>query len=108
MFHLSKKREVAPPSFATPGIPLTIEQQGTYARQALNNPIFQMAFDELRNEALRLWESCESNQIEKREFVWIYLKALNQLKGRVERYISNALYQDSLNKRQAPETEQRN
>jgi len=91
--------------FSIADIPLTIGERGSFARQLLNNPVFTVAIEELKKEAIHLWESCGSDENVKREFLWKYIKALNQVKGRVERYVKDVLYQDSIDKRQSPEGE---
>lgn len=100
-FFRRQKKVVSIP-FATSDVKNTVQERAAFAKALLNNPVFKEAVQELTKEASYLWETCMVEEFEKREFLWRYIKALNQIKGRVERYVNDALYQEANEKRQAP------
>ena len=77
-------------NFARTEVKLTTAERGTYAAQALNNPVMAEAFDELEREALTLWSNTVLREIEEREFLWGHVKALRQLRIKLAGYINEA------------------
>jgi hypothetical protein len=98
------KKEV---NFANADISLTVGEKASSARQMLDNPIFQTAFQEIRSEIILMWENAAVDDEAKRKFCWEYLKALNQVKGRLEKYINDAVYQRHLDDRKSQGPENR-
>lgn len=82
-------------------VPLTNMERATAARAALSNAVFDEAFKELIKEAFVLWQKTQYEDCEGRENLWRHIKALHQLRGRLERYISDVLLEEDKLKRQA-------
>jgi len=77
-------------NFARTEVKLTTAERGTYAAQALNNPVITEALDELEKEAMIAWENTLVSEVENREFIWSHVKALRQLRTRLAGFIQNA------------------
>jgi hypothetical protein len=99
--YLSRFKKTPRQSFSDDRVKLTVQERASEARALLKNQVFVEAFDELRNEALKMWEQSAYNDVEGRENIYRHIKALNQIKGRVESYINNALLDEKFKERQA-------
>lgn len=77
--------------FAELDVSLTVQERATLARQALKNSVFASAFNDLAIEAGMLWQKTATHEVREREMLWRHVRALRQLKGRLEKYISDAL-----------------
>jgi len=92
----------------TETVPLTPRERGTQAKQALNNPVFKEVFDELQKEAFMVWLKTSAKDVESRERLWQQTRALLQVKARLEKYVSDAVYADAVQDRQAREAADQN
>ena len=99
-FFKGKRKESKLIPFKTIDSSLTVQERGSYAKALLENPVFKEIMEELRRDAIYLWEQTSADAVEQREFYWKHIKALNQIEGRVTRYANEALYQ-SVMERQA-------
>ena len=97
------KKEVETQHFRQDNFPMSIEARATHAKRALDNPVLMEVMEHLKREALSLWENTSKNDIEKREFFWSHLKTLNQIKGKLERYLTDYILEER--KRQSLEKE---
>lgn len=65
----------------------TLEQQaydGDLARQVLENPAFERAFDAIEQEHIEAWMNSPARDRDGRESLWTTVKLLHKLKGTLE------------------------
>jgi len=71
-------------SFAKQDNTLNVYQRSAKAKELLDNPLYQEVIIKLKRDSLALWENTNDNSKEIREFLWIYIKILNQINSRFE------------------------
>lgn len=79
-------------------VELTVKERAACAKQILDNPLFSQIFQEFKEELTEIWVSSGSNDIERREFVWKYIKALEQIKGRMDKILIDAKVETAMEK----------
>lgn len=67
---------------------LTIEELTMYAKQALENPILKIALEDLRTTAWFKFQASQARDSEAREFIYWFLKAVNEFQGQLNVYLS--------------------
>lgn len=70
----------------------TLDQRahdGDLARQVLENPAFERAFDAIEQEHIEAWKNAPVRDVEGRESLWKTVKLLHKLKGTLEAAISD-------------------
>jgi|TARA_Y100000034_G_scaffold130997_2_gene190769 hypothetical protein len=60
------------------------EQRERAAKRILEDPVFQEAWEALRQEFLDSWENSQTQDTEARENLWLGLKILSRLKTHFE------------------------
>ncbi len=101
-----RKKEKPEVVFAQSEEKLTVKERGSLAKSVLDNPIFEEAFNEIKEETLRQWEGTKVSEEITREFLWSYLRALYHIHNRLQSYVGDAIYQDGIEKeRQAEQME---
>ena len=93
-----KKKQRLPLETASPsgGKILTTRELAAEARSALTNTALLTAFADLEREATQLWWNTGTLDVTTREFLWHHLKALRQVKGRIEKYLREANFEERL------------
>ncbi len=90
-------------------VALTPAERATYAKQLIVNPVWEELFENLQDEAFKLWANSTSRDFESREFMWQQYQIVSLLKRRIAGYLANAaLDEDIENKRQKNPQPQRN
>lgn len=82
--------------FESSDIKLTPMERASAAKQILGNSVFMEAVSELRREIMDLWEKTGVNQVEEREFCFVFGKALSRLVVRLEGYVNEAILEDRI------------
>ena len=59
------------------------ELRGGKAKQLLSNPLFNEAFDVLREDLMNRWNNSGSAELEARESIWLALRLLDRLYGHI-------------------------
>jgi len=54
------------------------------AKNLLNDPLFNEAFDVLRKDLMNRWESSGSTELEARESIWLAMRLLDRLYGHIQ------------------------
>lgn len=67
----------------------TTDQLSLYAKQAIENPIINYSIEALRLNALEKFENSQARDLEDREKLYWFLKALNEFKGQLRIYLIN-------------------
>ena len=49
------------------------------ARDLLNNPVFNEAFDVLKKDLMNRWEKSDSGELEARESIWLAMRLLDRV-----------------------------
>ena len=68
------------------------------AKQVLENPAFKMAFDDLEKMAWLKFKASQARDNEAREKVYWFLKALEELRGQLNVYLSEEIVKKSKEK----------
>lgn len=63
--------------------------RGESARQILENPVFNEAFEDIRQFFIESWQETRGDETEKRENAYIALRLLQNLKEQFEQKIAN-------------------
>lgn len=66
---------------------LTKEQIQSFSKQLLDNPILDMAFEDLKQTALEKFQNTQARDSEGREGIYWFLKALNEVVGQLHIYL---------------------
>ena len=53
------------------------------AKNLLSNPLFNEAFDVLKEDLLNRWNSSGSREVEARESIWLAMRLLDRLYGHI-------------------------
>ena len=53
------------------------------AKSLLSNPLFNEAFDVLKEDLLNRWNSSGSREVEARESIWLAMRLLDRLYGHI-------------------------
>jgi hypothetical protein len=75
--------------FLTNVAELTTKEKSTYAKQALENPIFDGAVNDIKNEIIGRWMQTNSKQIEERELYYLHLRVVSQFMARLNQYVND-------------------
>ncbi len=94
-----KKKPVA--NFTTSEVKLTTNERATYAAQALNNPVFQEAIFDIKEELIDRWQHTASPQIEDREFYYVHMRALEQFLSRLNGFINAAKIEEDIREKRS-------
>ena len=62
---------------------MTDEQRVSRAKNLLNDPLFNEAFDVLRKDLMNRWDSSGSTELEARESIWLAMRLLDRLYGHI-------------------------
>jgi len=54
------------------------------ARDLLNNPVFNEAFDVLKKDLMNRWENSDSGELEARESIWLAMRLLDRVYGHIK------------------------
>ena len=54
------------------------------AKNLLNDPLFNEAFDVLKKDLMNRWESSGSTELEARESIWLAMRLLDRLHGHLK------------------------
>lgn len=65
----------------------TVEELSIWAKQAIENPILEKAFEDLKQSALNKFEISQARDTEGREGAYWFLKVLNEFKGQLRCYL---------------------
>ena len=60
-----------------------------YADQMINNPIYTLVMDTLRQEYTKLWQNSEHDRDDLREEFYRYFRALNQIDARLKAMVTS-------------------
>lgn len=71
-----------------------------YAKQLLDNPLWNQLLTELKQEALNQCEVSPARDVEGREFFWKYIKSIEQLKGKV----ASCLWEEAIREKREENT----
>lgn len=79
----------------------TTDELIAQAKQVLENPAFKMAFDDLKETNIKKILQSGGRDTEGREKVYWFLKALEELKGQLNVYLSEEIVKKSKEKTEA-------
>lgn len=86
---------------------LTVDELTMYAKQALENPILKVAFEDLKNTALLKFQASDGRDTEGREKLYWFLKALNEFVGQLNVYLSEEVVKKSKEKTEEEKFQER-
>jgi hypothetical protein len=90
----------AEPAVPIKGSELTAQERGTYARQLQSNPLWAELMDSLEGESFKIWATTDLQELEAREHLYRHYRALKMIRARIESFVFNAAYEDSLEARE--------
>ena len=59
------------------------EQRVSRAKNLLNDPLFNEAFDVLKKDLMNRWESSGSTELEARESIWLAMRLLDRVHAHI-------------------------
>jgi len=62
---------------------MTDEIREGKAKQLLENPLFNEAFEVLRKDLANRWDSSGSTEVEARESIWLAMRLLDRIHGHI-------------------------
>lgn len=90
----------AEPTVSIKSSGLTAQERGTYARQLQSNPLWAELMDALEGESFKVWASTDLQESEAREHLYRHYRALKMIRARIESFVCNAAYEESLEARE--------
>ena len=64
------------------------EENARYAQQLLDNPMFNQAIADIKQEILAKWSASDSFDKEGREAAFVYYRALDMIHGKITGYVN--------------------
>ncbi len=74
------------------------ESRVIHAKDLLNNPIFNEAFDVLKKDLLNRWDSSGSPEVEARESIWLAMRLLDRVHNHITSIVETGRMADILDK----------
>lgn len=74
------------------------KDRGLFAKQALDNPVLDEAFADIKARIFSLWEISHSDKWKDREVLYCQLQALNDFRGQLENYLHTAALETTAEK----------
>jgi hypothetical protein len=74
------------------------EKTEAHARNLLNNPVFNEAFDVLRKDLTNRWESSGSREVEARESIWLAMRLLDRVHAHITSIVETGRMAEILDK----------
>ena len=68
------------------------------AKNLLNDPLFNEAFDVLKKDLLNRWESSGSTEVEARESIWLAMRLLDRIHAHISSIVETGRMADILDK----------
>jgi len=89
-------------------IDMDILEKGHYAKELLNNPLLKDIFKIIEQDTINTWRSSPALAREDRESLWKLLKMLDKIRGTLQGFINDALYEKELKKNKTEKGEYTN
>ena len=77
---------------------MTDEQRVSRAKNLLNDPLFNEAFDVLRKDLMNRWESSGSTELEARESIWLAMRLLDRIHTHISSIVETGHMNEILDK----------
>ena len=77
---------------------MTDEQRVSRAKNLLNDPLFNEAFDVLRKDLMNRWESSGSTELEARESIWLAMRLLDRIHTHISSVVETGHMNEILDK----------
>ena len=74
------------------------EQRVSRAKNLLNDPLFNEAFDVLRKDLMNRWESSGSTELEARESIWLAMRLLDRIHTHISSIVETGHMNEILDK----------
>jgi len=74
------------------------EQRVSRAKNLLNDPLFNEAFDVLRKDLMNRWESSGSTELEARESIWLAMRLLDRIHAHISSIVETGHMNEILDK----------
>lgn len=71
-------------------------ERATYARQLMTNPLWDEVFDNLRDDAFKLWVGTNTEDVGHREYLWKHFQIIGVLQRRVKAYIETVSLEEAM------------
>jgi phosphomevalonate kinase len=68
------------------------------AKNLLNDPLFNEAFDVLKKDLLNRWESSGSTEVEARESIWLAMRLLDRIHAHISSIVETGHMNEILDK----------
>jgi len=77
-----------------PKVEMTQKERAMYAKQIRDNPLWEEVLSELKQQALITCERSPARDIEGREYLWKYIRAIEQLKSKIQSHVWNDVIEE--------------
>jgi phosphomevalonate kinase len=77
---------------------MTDEQRVSRAKNLLNDPLFNEAFDVLRKDLMNRWDSSGSTELEARESIWLAMRLLDRIHTHISSIVETGHMNEILDK----------
>ena len=74
------------------------EQRVSRAKNLLNDPLFNEAFDVLRKDLMNRWDSSGSTELEARESIWLAMRLLDRVHAHISSIVETGHMNEILDK----------
>ena len=74
------------------------EQRVSRAKNLLNDPLFNEAFDVLKKDLMNRWESSGSTELEARESIWLAMRLLDRIHTHISSIVETGHMNEILDK----------
>ena len=74
------------------------EQRVSRAKNLLNDPLFNEAFDVLKKDLMNRWESSGSTELEARESIWLAMRLLDRVHAHISSIVETGHMNEILDK----------
>lgn len=78
---------------------LSTKERATYARKLMENPLWEEVFEDLRDDAFKLWVGTSLEDVEQREYLWKHFQLIGVLQRRLKAYVTTVTIEEDMEAR---------